>query len=226
MLQLIHFLQIDGRPLYVGRAQRKNERDEVLRQRFDCHGDERLSIGGSGNGAYVNVYVKHLTDAIDEEELRNAFCICGPVLSVRIMRDADGVSRGFGFVRFPTMEHAHYAVSVLNGRVLPVQPTQPIFVALAQRQERQHVFPKQQFMLPPSQTQPPMFQTAMYPFPTMAAAGFFPPGTMALLPSPSHFMAPGPPFSPTLYRAAIPMVIEPQVSLSTTVMMEGQVNDL
>jgi polyadenylate-binding protein len=59
----------DGRQLYVGRAQKKSERDAEMRQQAEQRKLERISKYQG-----VNLYVKNLEDSINDDKLREEFC--------------------------------------------------------------------------------------------------------------------------------------------------------
>jgi len=118
---------IEGKPLYVGRAQKKAERDAELRERF-----EKLKLERIGKYQGVNLYVKNLDDTFDDEKLKEAFAVFGGITSVKVMRDDKDNSKGFGFVCYHSPDEATKAVTEMNGRMIG---TKPIYVALAQRKE-------------------------------------------------------------------------------------------
>jgi len=113
--------------LYVGRAQKKSEREAELRQKHESFRQERQQKYQG-----VNLYVKNLSDEIDDDRLRQEFAAYGTITSCKLMRDERGNSRGFGFVCFTQPEEATEAVTELNGRFVG---SKPIYVALAQRKE-------------------------------------------------------------------------------------------
>jgi len=80
----------------------------------------------------VNLYVKNLSDDIDDNKLHAEFAHFGSITSAEVMKDEKGNSKGFGFVCFTTPEEATKAIEQMNGR--PIE-TKPIYVALAQRKE-------------------------------------------------------------------------------------------
>jgi polyadenylate-binding protein len=81
----------------------------------------------------VNLYVKNLDDAIDEEKLREEFSAFGAITSCKIMVDEKtGISKGFGFVCFSNPDEATKAVTEMNGRLLNQKP---LYVALAQQKD-------------------------------------------------------------------------------------------
>lgn len=120
--------EIDGTPLYVGRAQKKNEREKELKEMFEKLKRERMSKYQG-----VNLYVKNLEDSIDDARLRQEFASAGTITSAKVMRDDKGISKGFGFVCFATPDEATKAVTELNGKIIM---NKPIYVALAQRKDQ------------------------------------------------------------------------------------------
>ena len=119
--------EIGGKTLYVGRAQKKAERQAELKKKFDQLKMER-HIKYQG----VNLYVKNLDDTIDDDRLRKEFTPYGTITSARVMHDEEGRSKLFGFVCFSSPEEATKAVTEMNGRIIV---TKPLYVALAQRKE-------------------------------------------------------------------------------------------
>ncbi|CAH9114992.1 unnamed protein product [Cuscuta europaea] len=64
----------------------------------------------------TNVFVGNLSESTAEGDLRNAFhWFGGTISSVIIVRDGDGISKGYGFVHFRDADDAAWAVEVLNG---------------------------------------------------------------------------------------------------------------
>lgn len=147
----------------------------------------------------VNLYVKNLDDAIDEEKLREEFSVFGVITSCKIMVDEKtGISKGFGFVCFSNPDEATKAVTEMNGRLLNQKP---LYVALAQRKDarrqqlaaqiQQRNLRMQQTMggIPGAMPNGYPGQPIFYPPPPQARGGFYPgqPG--------GPMMArPGPPF--------------------------------
>ncbi|KAJ0109919.1 hypothetical protein J7T55_014720 [Diaporthe amygdali] len=72
-----------GQDLYVGRAQKKHEREEELRKSYEA---ARMEKASKYQG--VNLYVKNLGDDVDDEKLRSIFSEFGPITSAKVMRDA------------------------------------------------------------------------------------------------------------------------------------------
>lgn len=189
--------EVEGKPLYVGRAQKKNEREEELRKQYEKIREEKMS---KYHG--VNLYVKNLDDAIEEEKLREEFAAFGVITSCKIMTDdKTGVSKGFGFVCFSNPDEATKAVTEMNGRIMNQKP---LYVALAQRKDarraqlsaqiQQRNFRMQQTMMPGVPNGYPG-QPIFYPPPPQNRGGYFPgQPMMARPPFPAGQMVPSRPF--------------------------------
>ncbi|PNS16406.1 hypothetical protein CAC42_140 [Sphaceloma murrayae] len=74
--------EFKGQKLYVGRAQKKHEREEELRRQYEAARQEKISKYQG-----VNLYVKNLADEIDDDELRKVFEPYGQITSAKVMRD-------------------------------------------------------------------------------------------------------------------------------------------
>ncbi|KRY49579.1 Polyadenylate-binding protein 1 [Trichinella britovi] len=116
-----------GRKLYVGRAQKKAERQAELKRRYEMLKLERIQQYEG-----VNLYLKNLDDSVDDAQLRKAFEKFGVITSAKVMTDEKGQSKGFGFVCFSSPDEATRAVSEMNNQKLG---NKPLYVALAQRKE-------------------------------------------------------------------------------------------
>ncbi|XP_015273512.1 PREDICTED: polyadenylate-binding protein 1-like [Gekko japonicus] len=129
--------EVNGRLLYVGRAQKRVERQSELKRKFEQIKQERVSRYQG-----VNLYVKNLDDGIDDERLRKEFSPYGTITSAKVMTEG-GHSKGFGFVCFSSPEEATKAVTEMNGRIVS---TKPLYVALAQRKEERKAILTNQYM--------------------------------------------------------------------------------
>ena len=78
----LHDKEFKGQSLYVGRAQKKYEREEELRKQHEA---ARVEKASKYQG--VNLYVKNLHDDIDDEKLREIFAGSGTITSAKVMRD-------------------------------------------------------------------------------------------------------------------------------------------
>ncbi|KAG7592665.1 RNA recognition motif domain [Arabidopsis thaliana x Arabidopsis arenosa] len=113
--------------LYIGRAQKKSEREEELRRKFE---QERINRFEKSQGA--NLYLKNLDDSVDDEKLKEMFSEYGNVTSSKVMLNPQGLSRGFGFVAYSNPEEALRALSEMNGKMIG---RKQLYIALAQRKE-------------------------------------------------------------------------------------------
>jgi len=140
--------------MYVGRAQKKAERERELRAKFEAEKMDRISKFQG-----VNLYVKNLDDTVTDDVLREEFGSMGTITSARVMMDPkDNRSRGFGFVCFSTPEEATRAVNEMNGKLIA---NKPIFVALAQRREVRRAQLEAQHATRPGPGQPGMMRGPM-----------------------------------------------------------------
>ncbi|EOA36497.1 hypothetical protein CARUB_v10011165mg [Capsella rubella] len=69
----------------------------------------------SGRG---NVFVKNLHESVDNKQLCDMFSTFGKVLSCKVVCDAYGVSKGYGFVQFLSELSLINACNVNNGKVI------------------------------------------------------------------------------------------------------------
>ncbi|EJD52935.1 polyadenylate binding protein [Auricularia subglabra TFB-10046 SS5] len=126
-VETLHDTEINGRKLYVARAQKKSEREDELRKSYENAKQEKLSKYQG-----VNLYIKNLEDDIDDEKLRAEFEPFGTITSCKVMRDEKNTSKGFGFVCFSSPDEATKAVSEMNNKMIG---SKPLYVSLAQRRE-------------------------------------------------------------------------------------------
>ncbi|XP_016299243.1 RNA-binding motif, single-stranded-interacting protein 1-like isoform X4 [Sinocyclocheilus anshuiensis] len=66
----------------------------------------------------TNLYLSNLPVSMDEQELENLLKPFGPVVSTRILRDTNGVSRGVGFARMESTEKCDAVISHFNGKFI------------------------------------------------------------------------------------------------------------
>jgi polyadenylate-binding protein len=81
-VEALHDKDFHGQALYVGRAQKKHEREEELRKQHEA---ARVEKASKYQG--VNLYVKNLHDDIDDDKLREIFSAAGTITSAKVMRD-------------------------------------------------------------------------------------------------------------------------------------------
>uniref|UniRef100_A0A3Q2H2R9 Poly(A) binding protein cytoplasmic 1 like n=1 Tax=Equus caballus TaxID=9796 RepID=A0A3Q2H2R9_HORSE len=88
---------LNDRKVFVGHFKSRREREAEL---------------GARATAFTNIYVKNLPGHVDERGLQDLFSQFGKMLSVKVMRDDSGHSRGFGFVNFEKHEEAQKGVNL------------------------------------------------------------------------------------------------------------------
>ncbi|CAM0951787.1 unnamed protein product [Alopecurus aequalis] len=113
--------------LYVGRAQKKTERQVELKAKFERTRAEKFKMYEG-----LNLYIKNLDDSTNDIHLRNLFENFGEIASCKVMVDSQGRSMGYGFVSFRTAEAVHKAIDEMNGRMVG---RKPLYVCVAQRKE-------------------------------------------------------------------------------------------
>jgi len=180
--------EFEGKTVFVGRAQKKAERESELRQKFELMKMEHMAKYQG-----VNLYVKNLDDDFDDQKFIQVFSPFGTITSARVMFDADKRSKGFGFVCYSTPDEATKAVTEMNGKIVG---SKPLYVALAQRKDVRKMQLEAQFASRTKGVQPrmpgmgpiyngaPMFFAAqpgapgqppfVYGGPNMVARGRFP----------------------------------------------------
>ncbi|KAG1698854.1 Polyadenylate-binding protein 1 [Nymphon striatum] len=107
--------ELNDRTLFVGRAQKREERQTELK---------RKNQG-------VNLYVNNLDATIDDERLKKEFSAFGTITSAKVMMK-DGRSKRFGFVCFSSPEEATKAITEMHGKIVC---SKSLFVALSQRKK-------------------------------------------------------------------------------------------
>ncbi|CAI9762105.1 unnamed protein product [Fraxinus pennsylvanica] len=126
-VEAMHGSKLGSQVIYVARAQKKAERERMLRYQFEEKRKEQILKYQTSN-----VYVKNIGDDITDDQLREHFSQCGTITSAKLMRDDKGKSKGFGFVCFSTPGEAIKAVNTFHGFMFHQKP---LYVAIAQRKE-------------------------------------------------------------------------------------------
>lgn len=98
--------------LFVGRAQSRAERAELLR----CQYKEKYNVYNDKTSS--NLYVKNLDASVDDKKLQELFGCFGKITSAKVMCNETGISKGFGFVCFSTPEEANKAMLALHGKLI------------------------------------------------------------------------------------------------------------
>ncbi|CAF1564186.1 unnamed protein product [Rotaria magnacalcarata] len=166
-VQNLNGFTVGDKQIYVGRFQKKNERQSEIKRKKELQRQERMNKYQG-----VNLYIKNLDDTIDDERLRKEFAKFGSITSAKIMSE-NGRSKGFGFVCFSAPDEATKAVTEMNGSIVG---SKPLYVALAQRKEerRMHLANQHMQRITTTRVPPPM----QLPFPNNM------PGMMSYLPTP------------------------------------------
>ena len=92
-LETMNYTMIQGRPCRIMWSQR----------------DPSLRKSGVGN-----VFVKSLHADVHHKELQDTFSLFGNILSCKVALDAEGKSKGYGYVHFETEEAAKAAVERMD----------------------------------------------------------------------------------------------------------------
>ncbi|MBA0759675.1 hypothetical protein Gotri_022522 [Gossypium trilobum] len=119
--------KFDDKEWYVGKAQKKSEREHELKAQF-----EQTMKEAADKSQGANLYIKNLDDSIGDETLKELFSEFGNITSCKVMCDPNGISKGSGFVAFSTPEEASRALAEMNGKMVV---SKPLYVAVAQRKE-------------------------------------------------------------------------------------------
>lgn len=147
--------------LYVGRAQKKVEREKALRM-------QRSDISSKFHG--VNLYVKNLDEAIDDAKLNEAFKPFGQITSAHVMRTDKGASKGFGFVCYSTPEEAQHAIAEMHGKMFGAKP---VYVAVHEPKDIRKAKLEAQYQARAAQRIPMMPGGPMFPVSPAAQPVFY-----------------------------------------------------
>ncbi|XP_049457861.1 polyadenylate-binding protein 1A-like isoform X4 [Epinephelus fuscoguttatus] len=98
-IEKMNGMLLNDRKVFVGRFKSRKEREAEL---------------GARAKEFTNVYVKNFGEDMDDEKLREVFSKYGNAMSIRVMTDDTGKSRGFGFVSFERHEDAQKAVDEIG----------------------------------------------------------------------------------------------------------------
>ncbi|XP_037108959.1 RNA-binding motif, single-stranded-interacting protein 2-like isoform X2 [Syngnathus acus] len=74
----------------------------------------------------TNLYISNLPVSMDEQELESMLKSFGQVISTRILRDANGTSRGVGFARMESTEKCEAIIQHFNGKFIKTPPGLPV----------------------------------------------------------------------------------------------------
>uniref|UniRef100_A0A7S2SAR9 PABP n=1 Tax=Mucochytrium quahogii TaxID=96639 RepID=A0A7S2SAR9_9STRA len=99
-IKKINGMMIAGKEVFVGKFQKRTER--------------------AGANDWTNIYVKNLPKHWSDKRVEEVFGACGPIASSVIMKDAEGKSKGFGFVDFEDHDSAAASIELLNKKEFPI----------------------------------------------------------------------------------------------------------
>ncbi|KAL2104267.1 hypothetical protein ACEWY4_001135 [Coilia grayii] len=74
----------------------------------------------------TNLYISNLPLCMDEQELESMLKPFSQVISTRILRDANGTSRGVGFARMESTEKCETIIQHFNGKYIKTPPGVPV----------------------------------------------------------------------------------------------------
>ncbi|KAK3144322.1 hypothetical protein QOZ80_4AG0311510 [Eleusine coracana subsp. coracana] len=165
-VQELNGKKINDKEVYVGRAQKKSEREMELKRRF-----EQSMKDAADKYQGLNLYLKNLDDSIGDDQLRELFANFGKITSCKVMRDQNGLSKGSGFVAFSTRDEAAQALNEMNGKMISGKP---LYVAFAQRKEERKAMLQAQFsQMRPAVPMTPTLAPRMPMYPPMAPQQLF-----------------------------------------------------
>jgi polyadenylate-binding protein len=128
----------DSKPLIFSRFMRKNERFQVLKDKFDG-----MKVSKRPNN---NVYIKNLDSTVTDETLHKEFSQFGPIISAKIMTHENGQSRGFGFVSY---ENPKDAATAIEKKHNTYYFSKPLHCEWAQKKEDRQMNLRNQFRMSP-----------------------------------------------------------------------------
>ncbi|CAI8607880.1 unnamed protein product [Vicia faba] len=119
-IQKMNGSTVRDKQIYVGKFIRKSERSLP-----------------EPDAKYTNLYVKNLDPDITEALLKEKFSSFGKILSLAIVKDEKGLSKGFGFMNYENPDDARRATEAMNGSQFG---SKNLYVARAQKKvEREKI---------------------------------------------------------------------------------------
>ncbi|GFH09816.1 polyadenylate-binding protein [Haematococcus lacustris] len=196
--------EFKGKNLYAGRAQKKTERSAVLKAKFDAVRQQR-----EAESANMNLYVRNLTDEVDDKRLRDEFSSCGTITSAKVMLDDKGMSKGFGFVCFSSAEEAARAVNEKSNHMVFGKP---LYVTLAQRKDIRRAQLEREMAQRSGMARPlgPPGIPTMPPYAPMPMPYYGAPSTMAR------------PYPGQQYHAPVPPAVDPTAPIDLAVLAAAE----
>jgi len=97
----VNNMLLNDKKVFVGRFMTKGQRHDI--------------VGGSAQKKFTNVYVKNLSETIDEDEkLKEMFDKYGEITSAVVANNEEGKSKGHGFINFKEPGSAEQACKEMN----------------------------------------------------------------------------------------------------------------
>ncbi|CAI8594882.1 unnamed protein product [Vicia faba] len=120
VIQKMNGSTVRDKQIYVGKFIKKSERSLP-----------------EPDAKYTNLYVKNLDPDITEALLKEKFSSFGKILSLAIVKDEKGLSKGFGFMNYENPDDARRATKAMNGSQFG---SKNLYVARAQKKvEREKI---------------------------------------------------------------------------------------
>lgn len=95
-----------------------NNNNHSHRERYNNNSRDHHGGAKPGANGLYNVFVGDLDPTVDEAALKSAFAAYATLEEAKVMVDAEGASRGFGFVMFKEVADAQNAIAEMQGRPL------------------------------------------------------------------------------------------------------------
>ena len=123
-IKIMHMVKLFGKPVKVNKASQ----------------DKRtLEVG-------ANLFVGNLHDEVDEKMLKDVFSAFGIVISTKIMRDSNGMSRHYGFVSYDNFESSDAAISAMNSQYMCGKPIEVTYAYKKDSKVEKHGTPAERIM--------------------------------------------------------------------------------
>jgi len=157
--------QMDGfilgdKTLLCCRAQKKAERLSELRRNYEYKRRETIKQYQGRN-----LFVKNIEDHISEDKFKKVFEPYGTIVSLRLMTNEKGVSKGFGFVCYSTREEAEKALNAIGKNTMLDGSSKPLYVAIHEPKEtRQQRYSRSRTKFPQQPVYPPTSGTVFYQY--------------------------------------------------------------
>lgn len=147
--------------LYCTRAQNKSERQAELKSKFTLSSANSSTASLRAATGSNNLYIKNITETVDDEELKKMFEPFGAITSAKVMRDEKGESRCFGFVCYANPEDASRAVTEMHLKLIGGKP---LYVGIHEKKDQRLERLQARFRMPQGTVNQPGMRGPMYGF--------------------------------------------------------------